>query len=138
MLRSVSLTPIYRLPSHIPPTPPHSHPHPPPFRWILTHDFTHRTHAVIFGFQYPRSLPDWSSDDWVTVLYRQFGLMSKREDATVVHKLHGTRYSPSDKGVRLLALNAELSAGAKAVVAWANATAGVEITYKLEVIECCR
>jgi len=27
--------------------------------WILTHDFTHKTHAVIFGFHYPRSLPDW-------------------------------------------------------------------------------
>jgi hypothetical protein len=26
---------------------------------VLTHDFTHRTHAVLFGFHYPRSLPDW-------------------------------------------------------------------------------
>lgn len=25
--------------------------------WILTHDFTHRTHAAVFGYQYPRSLP---------------------------------------------------------------------------------
>ena len=33
---------------------------------ILTHDFTHRTHAIMFGWHYPRSLPDWSSDDWIT------------------------------------------------------------------------
>ena len=36
-------------------------------KWILTHDFTHRTHAAIFGWHYPRSLPDWSSDDWITI-----------------------------------------------------------------------
>ena len=36
-------------------------------KWILTHDFTHRTHALIFGLHYPRSLPDWSSDDWITI-----------------------------------------------------------------------
>jgi hypothetical protein len=45
------------------------------------HDFTHRTHAAIFGFQYPRSLPDWSSDDWVTYVYSAFGLQSKLEAA---------------------------------------------------------
>lgn len=32
---------------------------------ILAHDFTHRTHAVIHGFYYPRSLPTW----WVPVTY---------------------------------------------------------------------
>jgi hypothetical protein len=26
---------------------------------VLTHDFTHRTHAVIHGFYYPRTLPTW-------------------------------------------------------------------------------
>ena len=27
--------------------------------WILTHDFTHATHARIFGVLYPRALPNW-------------------------------------------------------------------------------
>lgn len=26
---------------------------------ILTHDFTHRTHVLIHGFYYPRSMPTW-------------------------------------------------------------------------------
>ena len=36
---------------------------------VLTHDFTHKTHVAIFGHYYPRSLPDWSSDDWITLCY---------------------------------------------------------------------
>lgn len=26
---------------------------------VLTHDFTHRTHVMIHGFYYPRSMPTW-------------------------------------------------------------------------------
>ena len=26
---------------------------------ILTHDFTHRTHVIMHGFHYPRSMPTW-------------------------------------------------------------------------------
>lgn len=61
-------------------------------KWILTHDFTHRTHAAIFGWHYPRSLPDWSSDDWITFVYKSFTppLMVRREDIPVIHELHGT------------------------------------------------
>ena len=105
--------------------------------WILTHDFTHRTHAVIFGYQYPRSLPDWSSDDWVTFVYDQFKLMSFRRDIAVLHELASTRYFPSEKQGRLAALNAELAAGAKVVVEWAKKERGVELTFSPIVRDCC-
>jgi len=26
---------------------------------VLSHDFTHKTHARVFGFHYPPTLPDW-------------------------------------------------------------------------------
>ena len=106
-------------------------------RWILTHDFTHRTHAIIFGYQYPRSLPDWSSDDWITYVYEQFGLMSKRDDIPVLHTLSSTRYVPSEKFGRLHALNGELKSGAEMLVEWAKATHGVDLSYKLIVRDCC-
>ena len=57
--------------------------------WILTHDFTHKTHGVVFGFQYPRGLPDWSSDDWITFVYDAFGMM--RKEARTGASVLGTR-----------------------------------------------
>ena len=110
---------------------------PPPRSWILTHDFTHRTHAVVFGFQYPRSLPDWSSDDWVTLVYEQFKLKSVREDAPVVHTLSQQRYIATDRNSRLLALNAELASGATTLVAWAQEAKGITLAFSPIVSTCC-
>ena len=107
-------------------------------RRILTHDFTHRTHAAIFGFQYPRSLPDWSSDDWVTYVYSAFGLQSKLAETIVGHTfVLGTRYEPSAKQVRLAALNAELQSGAARLAAWLKDERGVELPYQVKVVDCC-
>lgn len=68
---------------------------------ILTHDFVHRTHVLIHGFYYPRSLPTWWADDWITRVYQGFNhtLMVKRHDVVVVHTLAKQRYlvdSPSN------------------------------------------
>lgn len=41
--------------------------------WILTHDFTHRTHAAVFGYQYPRSLPGASLRRCVLLLMIAIG-----------------------------------------------------------------
>ena len=89
--------------------------------WILTHDMTHRTHAIVFGFLYPRSLPDWSSDDWITLVYTQLNLMSVEPLVTVRHQEEALRYAISPEHVRVAALNAELAAGGAAVAAWAAA-----------------
>lgn len=105
--------------------------------WILTHDFTHRTHAAIFGYQYPRSLPDWSSDDWITYVYKNFGLMTRREDAPVEHRLHGQRYKNQDQGTRLQNLNAELAQGAELINEWAQAHVGRKLPFTLQPITCC-
>ena len=56
--------------------------------WILTHDFTHRTHAVVFGYQYPRSLPDWSSDDWITKVRSKVPRFSPRLSSWAI-AVHG-------------------------------------------------
>jgi len=105
--------------------------------WILTHDFTHRTHAAVFGVHYPRSLPDWSSDDWVTYVYKNFGLMSRREDAPVEHRLHGQRYKNQAQAERLQNLNAELARGAEMINEWAQANHGVTLPFTLQQITCC-
>ena len=66
--------------------------------------------------------------------------MTRREDVPVVHELHGTRYNPSAKEVRLRALNSELRAGAEAVAAWARDAAPGgphHLEYALEAVECC-
>ena len=114
--------------------------HPPSYslRRILTHDFTHRSHVSIFGFQYPRSLPDWSSDDWVTYVYSAFGLQSKIAETVVGHTfVLGTRYEPTNRATRLEALNAELRQGAKALDEWLQANKGVKLPYQVKNVECC-
>lgn len=76
---------------------------------ILTHDFVHRTHFFIFdGMYYPRDLPAWYSDEWMTKVYDHHGRMVKVKDISVKHDMKfGTRYDPrsKDKGImdRLIA-----------------------------------
>ncbi len=112
---------------------------PPSLRRILTHDFTHKTHAVIFdGLHYPRSLPDWSSDDWSTLVYGSFGLMSKIPDVVTAHTFAmGTRYEPTNQGARLAALNAELNKGAVSIAAWAKVTHRQTLSYTVKTVTCC-
>jgi hypothetical protein len=124
-------------PQALPPTPP-TFPPSPLTRRILTHDFTHRTHASIFGFQYPRALPDWSSDDWVTYVYSAFGLQTKLPEVVVGHTfVLGTRYEPTAKSTRLMALNSELQSGAKAIADWLTEFKGTTIPYNVKNVECC-
>ena len=104
---------------------------------ILTHDFTHRTHALIFGFEYPRSLPNWSSDDWVTYVYDQFGLMHKLPDVRVKHLLAAQRYESDPQSMRLRTLNAELANGASAIAAHAREVHGKELSFTPKVVTCC-
>jgi hypothetical protein len=103
--------------------------------YILTHDFVHRTHAAIFGFQYPRSLPDWSSDDWITYVYKQFDLLSKREDVPIRHMMHGQRYSASEREQRLTTLQAEVDLGAGIINAWAKERYGAELPFTRHVVD---
>ncbi len=108
------------------------------FRRILTHDFTHKTHAVVFGFQYPRGLPDWSSDDWITYMYQGFNLMAKKPEVVVAHTLAlGTRYAPTAASQRLPTLNAELRKGSETLDAWLKNEKKVEIPHTVKVVECC-
>ena len=111
----------------------------PPSPRILTHDFTHRTHAAIFGgLHYPRALPDWSSDDWITFVYSAFGLQTKLPEAVVGHTfVLGTRYEPTAKATRLLALNAELNTGAARVAEWLRVEKGTTLPYTVKVVDCC-
>ena len=104
---------------------------------LLTHDLTHRTHAAIFGLHYPRSLPDWSADDWITIVYRQLGLMSRREDVSVVHRKNKRRYNNSEKHVRLANLNRETSTGADVIQAWLVAHNHARLPMKAEIATCC-
>jgi len=105
--------------------------------WILTHDFTHKTHVALFGWQYPRSLPDWSSDDWVTFVYGQFGLMTKLPDVLTAHTLElGTRYVPQAQAARLATLNAELAAGAQVIRAHLLER-GLTKPFEAKVVTCC-
>ena len=92
----------------------------------------------IFGFQYPRSLPDWSSDDWVTYVYSAFGLQSKIAETVVGHTfVLGTRYEPTNKAARLEALNAELERGAQTLDAWLRQHKGVTLPYSVKRVDCC-
>lgn len=106
--------------------------------WILTHDFTHKTHVVIFGFQYPRSLPNWSSDDWITYVYDGFKLMHKEEQTVVGHTFAlGTRYNPSSQTERLTALNQALQDGSIVLSEWLKKEKGVDIPYTVKSVSCC-
>ena len=106
--------------------------------WILTHDFTHKTHVVIFGFQYPRSLPNWSSDDWITFVYDGFKMMHKEESTVVGHTFAlGTRYNPSSQTERLAALNQALQDGSIVLSEWLKKEKGVDLPYTVKSVSCC-
>ena len=104
---------------------------------ILTHDFVHRTHALIFGFHYPRSLPGWSSDDWISYVYEFVGLRSKRTDVTVVHRMHGQRYRELGQAERLQALNRELELGVARLDEFTKAQFGKVQPHNVHQIMCC-
>lgn len=60
---------------------------------ILTTDFTHRTHHIIFNRHYPHSLQAWFSDDWISQVYgkkRTVRVSSVR--VSHLTSSHGTRY----------------------------------------------
>lgn len=84
---------------------------------ILTHDFTHRTHAIIFGFYYPRSMPTLYGDAWMTSVYTGFtpNLMVKRQDVQVKHLVLPQRYDASQPPGIQETMKRELAAG-KAVL----------------------
>lgn len=105
---------------------------------IVTHDFVHRTHAAIFGYHYPRALPDWSSDDWIHYVYMAHGLGSKRADIPAEHRLHGQRYRNQPRAQRLAALNEELSKGVETIAQWAQREKGVTLPPNtLRPVTCC-
>ena len=93
-------------------------------RFMITHDFVHRTHLRIFETYYPPVLSDWWMDDWISHVYP--GDKAKRlRGVVVVHhtevvaNTHGT--APGDP-VRYDVdfshkpfLRSETSKGAKAI-----------------------
>lgn len=102
---------------------------------ILTHDVTHRTHAAIFGYIYPRSLPDWSSDDWISFVYDQFDRMSVRRDVPVKHLLEGQRYRESGQWERLPTLRAEIEKGKATIEAWVRDKYGSTVTLPWRAVD---
>lgn len=111
----------------------------PPY--ILTHDFTHRTHAAIFGFHYPRSLPNWSADDWVGSVYDDFdmGLRQGMPQVVIYHArgLFGTRYRPDNLTVRMVALNEAIINGQEAIKTWVLREFSRNVTARYRERRCC-
>jgi hypothetical protein len=123
---------------------------------ILTHDFTHVTHAIIFGFLYPYSLTDWcvragcaipislkcqssvcrSSDDWITHMYNYYHRMQK-SSIVVIHHIHDRRYDLATGDARLAALNWELYSGTKWIDAWTQENFGTRLNHDDYEITCC-
>lgn len=96
---------------------------------VLSHDFTHVTHAIIFGFYYPPSLPNWSSDDWMTYVYEQFGYSAKLPDVRVEHKTREMRYNQDSTEKRQAALTAALADGVTAIDAWTQVHYGITLPH---------
>lgn len=84
---------------------------------ILTHDFTHRTHIQIHQFHYPRSLPNWFADDWITRVYDGFNppLMVRHKDVQVIHKIAPQRYSVPQPNEYQQLLQLEIDKGKAAI-----------------------
>mmetsp|Transcript_43083 Transcript_43083/g.136099 ORF Transcript_43083/g.136099 Transcript_43083/m.136099 type:complete len:535 (-) Transcript_43083:1971-3575(-) len=64
-------------------------------RYMLTHDFVHRTHMRIFETYYPPVLSDWWMDDWISRVYgrsrtRKLGDVLVVHHTEVVASFHGT------------------------------------------------
>lgn len=72
-------------------------------RNILTHDFVHRSHIDIFGYYYPRELPDWYSDDWISAIYGP-RRTRKMKNVKVKHWIGKivTRYTPHPERINIL------------------------------------
>lgn len=98
---------------------------------ILTHDFTHRTHIVVHGFYYPRMLPTWWSDDWITHTYHGFSppLLTKRADVQVVHLIAPQRYAVSITHNTSKVLQEEIKKGRDAVFNYALQKFGVKLQH---------
>lgn len=98
---------------------------------ILTHDFTHKSHILIHGFHYPRSLPTWWSDDWITRVYERHNitpsLMVKRSDITVEHIAAVQRYIVHKPTNIHDIIQFEVERGRQAVRHYAKQTFGVEL-----------
>lgn len=98
---------------------------------VLTHDFTHKTHVNIHGFYYPRSLPTWWADDWMTRVYDGFRvnapLMVKRKDVTVKHHLAKQRYSVNAPSNLSAILDFEIKKGKTAILQYVKEKTGVNI-----------
>jgi hypothetical protein len=111
------------------------HPHP---SHILTHDFVHATHVAMFGYYYPRSLPDWSSDDWITFVYEQLSLKTMLDDVRAVHVLNDMRYSPTDGMTRYLALRSGVEEGMHIIRSFIDKYyPGAPVNVKPITLPCC-
>lgn len=85
---------------------------------ILTHDFVHRTHMDIFGYDYyPAELPDWWMDNWISRVYGQ-GRTFYSEDAVVMHHTyaHGQRYEVNRQNQKFLPIT--LKRGRGMILSW--------------------
>jgi hypothetical protein len=71
-------------------------------------------------------------------VYSAFGLQTKLTEAIVGHTfVLGTRYEPTAKSTRLIALNAELQTGAKHIADWLLKEKQVTLPYQVKVVDCC-
>ena len=96
---------------------------------ILSHDFTHWTHVAVHGFYYPPTLPNWSSDDWITYVYERYDAMHKLPGVRVSHATAEIRYIPSGIAVRQVALDAALEAGTAAIDAYTSSVYGIVLPH---------
>ena len=71
---------------------------------ILTHDFVHRQHMMIFKDYYPADFENAWIDDWITDVYSN--RMARIKRWTIRHHTgkHGTRYSTHGKPHKMLPL----------------------------------
>lgn len=60
---------------------------------ILEHDFVHRTHMEVFNLTYyPRELPDWWMDTWISFVYGKTRSFKALKVPVVHARPHGRRY----------------------------------------------
>ena len=80
---------------------------------IMTHDFVHRTHMLIFNDYYTPIFTDWYLDDWITRVYQDSGRSRTAKTAEVVHHIQKMRYTVN-KGVEAN-LDREVKRGAELI-----------------------
>jgi len=85
---------------------------------ILTYDFTHRTHLLMFGWHYPPSMANWWCDNWVTDVYGDRAGVARGQ---VVHHTRedGRRYHVEGSPALL---KDELAKGRAVLNLWLNRT----------------